>query len=65
MADGCVNEELMRILACPACDNRPAVELHADGLRCRECGRVYPVENGVPIMLVERADSGEREGLPS
>jgi uncharacterized protein len=50
-----IRKELLEILACPACDDRPKVELEKDGLRCPKCGRVYPIENGAPIMLVDRA----------
>jgi uncharacterized protein YbaR (Trm112 family) len=53
-----IRKELLEILACPACSDRPKVELRDDGLHCPKCGRVYPVENGVPIMLVEKASGG-------
>ena len=55
MNDAPVRKELLEILACPACDDRPRVELKEDGIHCPRCGRIYPVENGVPIMLVDRA----------
>jgi uncharacterized protein YbaR (Trm112 family) len=45
---------LLEILVCPACHGSlgpPA----ADGLECRACGRVYPIRDGVPVMLVEEA----------
>jgi len=62
MSDTQIRKELLEILACPACDSRPRVEMDADGIRCSECGRVYPVENGVPIMLVDRATQGKPKG---
>ena len=55
---GC--EKLLDILRCPACEDRPKVEIKGDTLRCVKCGRVYPVENGVPVMLVERSIKGEQ-----
>ncbi len=49
-----LNEELLAILACPACKTR--VELVADKwLVCQnpECRRKYPIKDGIPIMLIE------------
>ena len=44
------------ILACPAC--RRTVEPEGEeGLACVGCGRVYPVRDGIPVMLVEQATS--------
>ena len=52
-----LHEELLAILACPACKTR--VELVADKwLVClnAECRRKYPIKDGLPIMLVEEGD---------
>ena len=49
-----ISPELLEILACPA-DKQP-VELQDDFLICRTCGRKYPVEDGIPIMLIEEGD---------
>ena len=49
-----IDEELLSILACPAC--RGDVELKDEKVVCRECGRKYPVRNGVPVLLVEEAE---------
>ena len=49
---------LLKILACPACDDRPPLHLGAGAatLDCAECGRRYPIEEaGIPVLLVERA----------
>ena len=53
-----IPDRLLEILACPACDSRPKVELVDGALRCQLCGRTYPIENGIPIMLVEKATGG-------
>lgn len=50
-----IPDRLLEILACPACDSRPKVELVDGTVRCPLCGRMYPIENGIPIMLVEKA----------
>jgi len=55
MPDTSIRKELLDILACPACENRPKIEYKDNGLHCPKCGRIYPIENGIPIMLVDRA----------
>lgn len=50
-----IDAKLLEILACPACDSRPPVKLDSDVLVCTECGRRYPIRDGIPIMLVDQA----------
>lgn len=52
-----ISKELLDILACPACEDRPAVRLSDDGdyLACDQCGRHYPIRDGIPVMLVDEA----------
>ncbi len=47
--------ELLEILACPLC--KTPVGLTPDGqwLKCSQCGRKYPIEDDIPVMLVDRA----------
>ena len=56
-----IDARLLEILICPAC--RGALrELAEDrGLECRSCGRVYPIREGIPVMLVEEASAPTRE----
>ncbi|NLH98312.1 MAG: Trm112 family protein [Chthonomonadales bacterium] len=59
-----IDTKLLEILACPACDSRPPVTLDGDTLACAECGRRYPIRDGIPIMLVDEAilpDQGGHE----
>ena len=51
-----ISPDLLEILACPACDSRPKVTLENDKLVCGECGRRYPVRDGIPVMLIEDAE---------
>ena len=44
---------LRRLLICPACEGE--FEDLEPGLLCRPCHKVYPVEDGVPILLGARA----------
>ena len=55
-----INDELLRILACPFC--KGDVKLEGDRIVCKECGRRYPVKNGIPIMLVDEAEVPENNG---
>jgi len=50
-----ISQDLLEILACPAC--KAKVELTADGngLKCVECRRVYPIRDDIPVMLVDEA----------
>ena len=51
-----ISKELLDILACPKC--KTAVELEGSTLKCTNgnCGLVYPIRNGIPIMLIEEAE---------
>ena len=53
-----ISAELLNILACPACDDRPPVKLTADQsqLVCERCGRRYPIRDDIPVMLVDEAE---------
>jgi len=50
-----ISDDLLEILACPAC--KASVELQADGsgLKCVQCRRVYPIRDDIPVMLVDEA----------
>jgi uncharacterized protein len=45
---------LMKILACPSC--RGDVDEKDDKIICRGCGLRYPIQDGIPIMLIEEAE---------
>jgi uncharacterized protein YbaR (Trm112 family) len=46
---------LLEILACPACRAPVRVDEPASTLVCTGCGLVYPVRDGIPVMLVDEA----------
>jgi len=54
-----IDDELMKILACPAC--KTDVRLENNRIVCAKCGRRYPVRGGIPIMLIDEADLGNDE----
>ncbi|RJQ26382.1 MAG: Trm112 family protein [Peptococcaceae bacterium] len=49
-----INEELFAILVCPVC--KVSLEKRDGGIFCSACYRLYPVRDGIPIMLVEEAE---------
>ncbi len=48
-----LDPRLLEILCCPACHG-DLVE-GTDGLHCQACGLLYPIEDGIPVMLVDQA----------
>lgn len=47
--------ELLEILVCPLCKASLEVKPNETGLKCTQCKRVYPVRDGIPVMLVDQA----------
>ena len=41
------------LLACPACQGSLCAE--ESRLVCTACGRTYPVVDGIPVLIAERA----------
>ena len=54
-----IDEELLKILACPAC--KSDVVLEGEEIVCTGCKLRYPIKDGIPIMLVEEAKKPEDE----
>jgi uncharacterized protein YbaR (Trm112 family) len=52
-----VSQELLDILACPAC--KTPVTLEGEELTCAQCGRRYPIRNDIPVMLIDEGDKGK------
>jgi uncharacterized protein len=46
-------------LACPAC--RGDLRAQATSLVCAACGRVYPIRDGIPVLIRERAEGAAEE----
>jgi len=53
-----VSQELLEILVCPLCKEAVKLTQSKDGLRCAACGRVYPIVDDIPVMLVDKAKQG-------
>jgi uncharacterized protein YbaR (Trm112 family) len=53
-----LDPEFLKRLACPAC--KVALKVDDDRLVCERCGRRYPVRDGVPVLLLDEAETTER-----
>lgn len=54
-----IDPELRALLVCPA-DHGELTDVVEDSrLECTVCGRRYPVVDGIPVMLVDEAESPE------
>lgn len=51
-----IDQELMDILVCPLCLSE--LKEKEEQLHCtrEDCGCVYPVDDGIPVTLIEEAD---------
>lgn len=55
-------DEFLKILVCPSCRGSLTLEKMKGGASaffCEHCRLLYPIENEIPIMLVDRAISVE------
>lgn len=58
---------LLEVLACPA-DHHAPLEMgepgdpYAAALTCTECGRVFPIRDGIPVLLLDEATGGPNVG---
>jgi len=45
-------------LACPACLGD--LRLESNDLLCQMCSRSYPIVDGIPVLIAERAESNTK-----
>ncbi|HSW40317.1 MAG TPA: Trm112 family protein [Acidobacteriota bacterium] len=50
-----ISKELLDILACPLCKVEVTLTPDGNGLKCAKCRRVYPIQNDIPVMLIDEA----------
>lgn len=53
---GLIDPLLAQILVCPVDHARLLEDVPSSRLVCTSCGRRYPVEDGIPVMLVDEAE---------
>lgn len=52
-----LDEELLDILVCPECKGELEYREEDEELLCHECRLRYGIDDGIPVMLVEEAES--------
>jgi uncharacterized protein YbaR (Trm112 family) len=50
-----IDKDLLDILACPKCKGNIRLNDKADGLVCDACRLMYPIKDGIPVMLIDEA----------
>ncbi len=51
-----MDAQLLEILACPDTHHAPlSYDEQAQTLTCTECGRVFPIRDGIPVLLLDEA----------
>ena len=51
-----VSDELIKVLACPACKSEVAQAGGKIVCQNKNCGLRFPVRDGIPVMLTEEAE---------
>jgi uncharacterized protein YbaR (Trm112 family) len=50
-----ISKDLLDMLICPVCKKPVILSATGNSLKCSECRRVYPIQDDIPIMLVDSA----------
>jgi uncharacterized protein YbaR (Trm112 family) len=50
-----IPRDLLDILVCPVCKKPLALKENGESLKCGQCRRVYPIQDDIPILLVDAA----------
>ena len=56
-----IDPSLAEVLVCTVDKAELIEDESAQRLQCTECGRRYPIRDGIPIMLVDKAEGGPDE----
>ena len=50
-----ISSDLLEILVCPVCKKPVVLSAGGQSLKCGACRRVYPIQDDIPIMLIDSA----------
>jgi uncharacterized protein YbaR (Trm112 family) len=54
-----LDPQLLEILACPDTHHAPLIyDDPAQTLTCTECGRIFSIRDGIPVLLLDEAHEG-------
>lgn len=51
-----IDPQLKEILVCPNCKSALQEDEAQSKLRCTGCGLAYPVQEGIPVMMIDEAE---------
>ena len=50
-----LSPELKEVLVCPKCKGNLDFREAQNEIHCTRCALIYPIEDGIPVMLVDAA----------
>jgi uncharacterized protein len=50
-----LSPDLLEILVCPACHGKLDYSEPKQTLTCTACRRIYPIRDGLPVLLIDQA----------
>jgi uncharacterized protein len=50
-----ISKDLLEILVCPVCKTDLTLQGNPEKLYCAACHRVYPIRDGIPVLLIDEA----------
>ena len=50
-----IDQQLKEMLICPSCHGELEEDEPRSRLQCTQCGLAYPVQEGIPVMLIDEA----------
>lgn len=50
-----IDPRLLEMLVCPGCGEPVRLRPDSSAIDCTGCGRVYPVRDGIAVMLLDQA----------
>jgi uncharacterized protein YbaR (Trm112 family) len=56
-----VDAKLLEILVCPLCNGKLDHQKTQAELICHKCKLAYPIDDGIPVMLIDSARKFEDE----
>lgn len=54
-----MDAKLLEILVCPVCKAKLEYAKKVQELICRKCKLAYPIDDGIPVMLIDQARNFE------
>lgn len=50
-----ISQDLLDMLVCPVCHKPLNLKDNGQALKCGTCRRVYPIQDDIPVLLVDEA----------